>query len=113
MADDHFRCIELHLPIDEFHRLPRNSAYKYEYFDSRAVLSPRPKYHQAVLDLQPLTDIEPCDIRPLPPGAIVDLAELFRAAFHRTQPFAALNQEDARKPPTIAWRRLLAGATVP
>ena len=58
MADDHFRRIELHLPFDEFHRLPRNSAYKYEYFDGRAVLSPRPKCHRAVLDLQPLTDVD-------------------------------------------------------
>ena len=41
MADDHFRRIELPLSIDEFHRLPRNSAYKYEYLGGRAVLTPR------------------------------------------------------------------------
>ena len=52
MADSHFRCIELHLPFDEFQRIPRNSAYKYEYFDGRAVLSPRPKCYRAVLDLR-------------------------------------------------------------
>ena len=95
MADSHFRLIELHLSIDEFHRLPRNSAYKYEYFDRRAVLSPRPKCHRAVLDLHPLTDVEACDIRPLPPGEIVEQAKLFRAAFHRTQPYAALDDADA------------------
>jgi hypothetical protein len=54
MADDHFRQIELHLPFKEFLRIPRNSAYKYEYFDGRAVLSPRPKCYHAVLDLKPL-----------------------------------------------------------
>ncbi len=97
MADDHFRRIELHLSFDEFHQLPRNSAYKYEYFDGRAVLSPRPKCHRAVLDLQPMTDVEPCDIRPLPADQIVDLADLFRAAFHRTQPFASLDEDAARK----------------
>jgi hypothetical protein len=95
MADNHFHRIELHLSFDEFHRLPRNSAYKYEYFDGRAVLSPRPKYHHAVLDLHPLVDVEPCDVRPLPAGEIVGLAELFRAAFHRTQPFAGLGDEEA------------------
>jgi hypothetical protein len=95
MADDHFRRIELHLPFDEFHRLPRNSAYKYEYWDGRAVLSPRPKCYRAVLDLQPLTDVDPCDVRPFPPGEIVDQAELFRAAFHRTQPFASLDDDAA------------------
>ena len=95
MADDHFRLIELHLPFDEFHRLPRNSAYKYEYFDGRAYFSPRPKCYRAVLDLQPMTEVEPCDVRPLPPGEIVDLAKLFRAASHRTQPFAALDDAEA------------------
>jgi len=97
MADDHFRCIELHLPIVEFHHLPQNSAYKYEYFDGRAVLSPRPKCHHAVLDLRLLSDVELCDIRPLPPGQIVDMADLFHAAFNRTQPFASLDKDDARR----------------
>src|SRR5437867_4093979 len=95
MADDHFRQIELHLPFDEFLRLPRHSAYKYEYFDGRAVLSPRPRCYHAVLDLAPLADVEPCDVRPLPPGEIVGLARLFRAAFHRTQPFASLDDDSA------------------
>jgi hypothetical protein len=95
MADDHFRLIELHLSIDEFHLLPQNSAYKYEYFGGRAVLSPRPKCFRAILDLRPMTDLEPCDVRPLPVGEIVELAPLFRAAFHRTQPFAALDDGEA------------------
>jgi hypothetical protein len=95
VADDHFRLIELQLSIDEFHRLPQNSAYKYEYFGSRAVLSPRPNCYRAVLDLQPMTDVEPCDIRPLPPGEIVELTPLFSAAFHRTQPYASLDDDEA------------------
>jgi hypothetical protein len=95
MADDHFHMIELNLSWDEFHRLPRNSAYKYEYFDGRAVLSPRPKCYHAVLDLGPLPDVEPCDIRPLPPGEIVGLDRLFRFAFRRVQPFAALDDDTA------------------
>jgi hypothetical protein len=95
MPEHHFRRIELHLPFDEFCRIPRNSAYKYEYWDERAVLTPRPKCYRAVLDLKPLTDVDPCDVRPLPAGEIVGLAELFRAAFDRTQPFASLDDEDA------------------
>jgi hypothetical protein len=97
MSDSHFRRIELHLPFEEFDRIPRNSAYKYEYWDGRAVLSPRPKCYRAVLDLQPITDVEPCDVRPLPPGEVLGLAGLFRAAFHRTQPFASLEEDDAEK----------------
>jgi hypothetical protein len=95
MADSHYRRIELHLPFDEFLRLPRNSAYKYEYYDGRAVLSPRPKCHRAVLDLHPLTDVEPYEVRALPPGEIMDFAELFCAAFRRTPPYAALDDEQA------------------
>ncbi len=95
MADSHYRRIELHLPFDEFLRLPRNSAYKYEYYDGRAVLSPRPKCYRAVLDLHPLADVEPYEVRPLPPAEIMSFAELFRAAFRNTQPYAALDDEQA------------------
>jgi hypothetical protein len=95
MADDHFHLIELPISFDAFHRLPRNSAYKYEYFDGKAVLSPRPKCHRAVLDLRPLIDVEPYTVRPLPAGEIVRLAKLFRAAFHRTQPYASLDNDEA------------------
>jgi hypothetical protein len=42
-----------------------------------------------------MTDVEPCDVRPLPVEEIVALAPLFRAAFHRTQPFAALDDDEA------------------
>ena len=37
--EEHYRCIELPITIAEFHRLPRNAAYKYEYLDGRAVPS--------------------------------------------------------------------------
>jgi hypothetical protein len=113
MADDHFRCIELNLPIVEFHRLPQNSAYKYEYFGGRAVLSPRPKCHCAVLDLHLLSDVETCDVRPLPPGEIVEMADLFGAAFHRTQPFASLDEDDARKAARACLEKTAGGGDGP
>jgi hypothetical protein len=97
MADSHFHRIELRVSFKDFLRLPQNSAYKYEYFDGRAVLSPRPKCHRAVLDLRPVTDIEPYKIRLLPVDKIMGLDEVFRAAFRRTQPYAALDDAEALK----------------
>src|SRR5262249_10109961 len=93
--DHHFPHLELHLPFAEFERLPQNSAYKYEYFGGRAVLSPPPKCPHAVLDLAPREPDPGLELRPLPPGEILSLAPLFRSAFHRVQPFASLDDAGA------------------
>ena len=52
MIHDWFSAIELPLTKRQFRQLPQNPAYKYEYFDGRAWLSPRPKNYHAVLNLQ-------------------------------------------------------------
>ena len=54
MIDDWFSAIELPLNMRQFRQLPQNPAYKYEYFDGHAWLSPRPKSCHAILDLQSL-----------------------------------------------------------
>ena len=51
MLDEWFSAMELPLSWQQFWQLPQNPAYKYEYFDGRALLSPRPKTYRAVLDL--------------------------------------------------------------
>ena len=43
MLDRWFSVIKLPLSWRQFHRLPQNPAYKYEYFHKAAWLSPRPK----------------------------------------------------------------------
>jgi GNAT superfamily N-acetyltransferase len=99
MLDHWFSVIKLPLSWRQFHRLPENPAYKYEYFDDTAWLSPRPKFYHARLDLHgrkdELTDevdaqdtvivrrLEDCDW-PL-------LSRPFAAAFRRVQPFASLS----------------------
>lgn len=82
-----------------FHRLPRNAAYKYEYFDGRAWLNPRPRYYHALLNLPPLAD-RPLEgvraqtvLRSVQPTDWEDLAPLFAAAFDRQQPFSGLEDE--------------------
>ena len=67
MCDEWMDGLQLPLTIEQFHRLPRNPAFKYEYLDGTAYLSPRPKYFHAMLDLAPLAE------QPLPNAAAVAL----------------------------------------
>jgi hypothetical protein len=94
--DSHYRRIELQIAIDQFHQLPRNSAYKYEYWDGRAVLSPRPKSQRAVLDMQLLPKEGPWEVRPLPVEEIEGLVGCFLSAFRNSQPFASLTPDEAQ-----------------
>ena len=45
------RLVKIRMSIQAFHQLPRHAAYKYEYLDGEAWLSPRPKTYHALLDL--------------------------------------------------------------
>lgn len=100
MIGEWFRSLELPIPFSEFVRLPRHPAYKYEYFGGRAVLTPRPRYRHATVEL---TTLEPAsatsgllatvDIRPLQAGDWAQLPELLAAAFHDVPPFAALGED--------------------
>lgn len=113
--DDHYRAVRLNITIDEFHRLPRNPAYKYEYFDGRAVLSPRPKLFACARDLSPVPSdpYEPVTVRPLPAADARDLAGLFAFALRSTQPFASLGKDDARRAADATLDRTLTGEDGP
>jgi GNAT superfamily N-acetyltransferase len=99
MIDEWFEVIELAIPFERFLTLPRNPAYKYEYYDGRAVLSPRPKVYQAVLDVRPGPVVEPLEacgpvrVRPLAEGDWEPLPGLFAHAFHQVPPFVALDDD--------------------
>jgi hypothetical protein len=84
--------------LELYERLPRNSAYKYEYVDNETWISPRPIFCHAMLDLASAPDPECAfPIRSLPLGGIPDLASLFMAAFHSVQPFASLSAPEAQR----------------
>jgi GNAT superfamily N-acetyltransferase len=103
MSDEWMPRLELPLTIEQFHQLPRNAAYKYEYFRNSAWLNPRPRYYHALLDLEPLADrpLEDANrettLRPVRPKDWEELAPLFAAAFARQQPFAGLEDEPRRQ----------------
>jgi GNAT superfamily N-acetyltransferase len=99
MIDRWFSVIKLPLSWGQFHRLPRNPAYKYEYLDEAAWLSPRPKFYSARLALRPSADGRPSEVevhrattrfRRLEDRDWPRLSRVFAGSFHRVQPFASL-----------------------
>ncbi len=95
--------LKLPLSLEQFHQLPRNAAYKYEYHRDGAFLSPRPKYYHALLDLAPLAEAPlegACPnvvLRPLCDADWEPLVHLFAAAFRGVQPFGCLDDDRLRE----------------
>lgn len=99
MLDQWFSTIKLPLTWEQFQQLPQNRAYKYEYVDGTAWLSPRPKSYHALLGLRRFsasirmaTD-EQVMVQPLCVEDWDDLPRPFAGAFQRVQPFASLDDE--------------------
>ena len=92
MCDQWMSALKLPLTWEQFHRLPRNPAYKYEYFEDTAWLSPRARYYHALLDLAPLatSPLAGADakavLRPVAGADWEGLAPLFAAAFSSAVP---------------------------
>jgi len=104
--DEWFESIRLPITIEEFRRLPTNPAYKYEYFNNHALLTPRPRAYQAVRDLVSADPpaVDPWGEHPLRRLRDDDwdrLPNLFAEAFWRVLPYAMLDDtrrlEAARK----------------
>src|SRR5438093_552326 len=97
MCDDWMTGLRLPLTFEQFHQLPRNPAYKYEFFDGTACLSPRPKYYHAVLEFEPPPALEKADtevlVRPLAETDWEKLAPVFTGAFRGLPPFNHLEDE--------------------
>src|SRR5256885_5568621 len=98
MLDQWYHPIHIPMTIEQFHRLPRNPAYKYEYIDGQAWLTPRPRTFNALLELkaQSVRDHtgERLAIRSLTSADWSRLPKLFAAAFERVPPFSSLTPPD-------------------
>jgi GNAT superfamily N-acetyltransferase len=88
--------IHLPLTLEEFRQLPRNAAYRYEYVEGQAHLSPRPRHYHALLDLRPVPLAGEVDVRPLESDGVMELAPLFVAAFRHIQPYGSIAEEETR-----------------
>jgi GNAT superfamily N-acetyltransferase len=91
------RPLRLPLNRDEYHELPRHAAYRYEYIDGEAWISPRPQFRHCRLDLAtgPADDGQTRSwegsVRALHDEDWERLPPLFAWAFREVEPFAGLN----------------------
>jgi GNAT superfamily N-acetyltransferase len=92
--------LELKIGIGQFRQLPRNAAYKYEYFGGSAWLTPRPRYYHALLRLPAVaaapTEPAPVALRRVTAGDWEAMVPIFAAAFRTQQPFGGLEDEPRR-----------------
>lgn len=117
MCDEWMPYIVLELTIEQYHRLPRNSAYKYEYFGGKAHLTPRTKHYHALLDLPSyMPDVEQgagMTVRPLATEDRLRLEQVFVGAFRTIQPFGSLDDERVRHAAHASLEKTLTGGDGP
>jgi GNAT superfamily N-acetyltransferase len=114
MCDEWMPTIKLPLTWEQFHQLPRNPAYKYEYFDGQAHLSPRPRHYHALLELRPLdADADGVVIRPMQPADFADCVPLFAAVFQTIQPFGSLDDATRQQAARQVLERTRSGGDGP
>jgi GNAT superfamily N-acetyltransferase len=117
MCDEWMPVVKLAIPIDLFHQLPRNPAYKYEYFGSQAHLTPRPKFYHALVELARLPAAVPLPrdvtVRPVQEEDIIDLEHVFAGAFARQQPYASLEAERRLEAARLALAKVRSGVDGP
>ncbi|MEX2281300.1 MAG: GNAT family N-acetyltransferase [Gemmatimonadota bacterium] len=120
-AKDWFETLELRMGFEEFTRLPRHPAYRYEYRNGHAVLTPCPAHIPVARSLtkDPLSAAPPSPamsdlrIRQLDEGDWEGLPAIFAAAFVRTAPFDCMNSEQRMRAAQLCIARTRAGADGP
>ena len=94
MLDRWYSCIRLPMSSAQFEQLPRNSTYKYEYAGGYAMLSPRPKTLNGLLQLNPMVTHESAAIRPVEDRDWEYLPAIFADSFCDVQPFSTLDDTE-------------------
>jgi GNAT superfamily N-acetyltransferase len=84
--------IQLPLTIEQYRQLPRNAAYRYEYLNGQAWLSPRTRHYHALLRLHPIKGGEDVAVRKIRKEEVTDLVPLFAGAFRTIQPYGSLDE---------------------
>jgi GNAT superfamily N-acetyltransferase len=113
MCDEWMPHIQLPVTIEQFRQLPRNSAYKYEYLNQTAYLSPRPKHYHALLELRPMVVDESVAVCPLEGGQLARLDRLFAEAFRYIQPYGSLDDDTRLEAVRQALERTRTGGDGP
>jgi GNAT superfamily N-acetyltransferase len=113
MCDDWMPAIRLPISLDEFHQLPRNPAYRYEYFRDHALLTPRPKHYHALLPLEARSVNAEVSVRQARSQDFSDLVPLFAGAFATIQPFGSLDETTRKEAAQQALERTRDGGDGP
>jgi ribosomal protein S18 acetylase RimI-like enzyme len=102
-----YRQIRLRISGWKWEHLPRHAAYKYEYFDGKALLSPRPRTVDMALDLAKWQGIRPLAkdeiqsrnmirVRTITDADWPELTDTFYSAFSQEEPFKSFSRRRAR-----------------
>jgi GNAT superfamily N-acetyltransferase len=113
MCDEWMPTIELPLSLEQFRRLPRNPAYKYEYLNGKAYLTPRSRHYHAMLDLHPISQSDAVKMRNISGVELESLVSLFADTFHNIQPYGSLDDETRLKAARHAMERTRTGGDGP
>lgn len=105
--------IKLALTGEEFHRLPRNAAFRYEYIHGEACLSPRPRHYHALLDLRPMPVPEELHLGTATAEDFPALVPLFAEAFAHIQPYGSLDEASRLEASRQALERTRTGGDGP
>jgi hypothetical protein len=99
MDEKWFKQVVVSASFEDFRRLPQHPAYKREYYGGEIVLTPRPRYDHALLDLGRWVEGAAAaharaTIRPLADSDWERCTAAFASAFARSAPFSTLSDEE-------------------
>jgi GNAT superfamily N-acetyltransferase len=121
MSTEWMPVIRLPLSTEQFGQLPRNPAYRYEFVNKEAILSPRPRHYHACLDLPMAASNRSmyCNkdgvvpLSPIESDRLSELVPLFCGAFRYTQPYGSLDDATRREAARQALERTRSGGDGP
>jgi GNAT superfamily N-acetyltransferase len=113
MCDKWMPTIQLPLTIEQYRQLPRNAAYRYEYLNGQAWLSPRTRHYHALLRLRPIQADDEVVVQHIRSEEVTDLVALFAGAFRTIQPFGSLDEATRSEAVRQALHRTCSGGDGP
>ena len=117
MCDEWMTPVEFPISLEKFHQLPRHGAFKYEYVEGQAYLTPQARCFHAVLDLTPYQPQGPypeqITVRSIVEDDMADLERLFAAAFDWQQPFGGLDMTRRKEAARVVLLKTRTGGDGP